>query len=101
MRNVKIKTDQRRIYQVLANLLSNALQYTVEGSIILSIDLQETTLKFQVIDTGIGIKDEIKPHLFKLVNQMRDNPNNTGKGLGLTLSKRIIERLGGEIKLSS
>ena len=52
-------------------------------------------------DTGLGIKDELKPQLFKIINQNRENPNGTGKGLGLTLCKKIVEAMRGEISLHS
>ena len=85
----------------MVNILSNSLQYTFEGSISLSIKIQRSNLLFKVTDTGLGIKDELKPHLFKMINQNRENPNGTGKGLGLTLCKKLVEAMHGEISLHS
>ena len=107
-------SDMGRIKQVLINLISNAYKFTMKGGIILQIkpvvNRESNTLdqwrfvKFTVIDTGIGIHEKEIPKLFKLfgmVNQHRNNINSRGSGLGLSISKKIVESLGGIIKLKS
>jgi len=85
-------------------LISNALKFTREGKITVRIDLDATDpskLRFDVVDTGLGIKEEDKDHLFKMFGRCQDQSsrkNNTrGVGLGLTICKRLVEQFEGEI----
>ena len=107
-------SDIGRIKQILMNLISNALKFTFEGEIWLSIDhfqeFDQTTfqriryLRFKVKDTGVGISDKEIPQLFKLfgmINIHRSRLNSKGTGLGLAISKKITESLGGTISLKS
>jgi len=97
--------DELRLSQVLTNLLSNALKFTHHGSILLNIDLKEkldeqhAVLTFTLSDTGIGMSEQ---HLQKLFTPFTQADNSTtrkygGTGLGLTISKRIIEAMGGTL----
>ena len=98
-----IYSDAVRIKQVLLNLLANSYKFTFKGKITLEVRL--TTLKnkpyvqFSVIDTGIGIKEEHLPNLFQLF--ARVNYNDTGCGIGLTVSKKYIQHLKGCIDIRS
>jgi len=96
--------DARRLRQVLANLLGNALKFTERGRIELAVELvsqtrDESKLRFTVIDTGIGIPVGDRDRLFETFTQADDSNTRKygGTGLGLALSKQLVELLGGTI----
>jgi signal transduction histidine kinase/ligand-binding sensor domain-containing protein/CheY-like chemotaxis protein len=101
--------DSLRLGQVLSNLISNAIKFTERGGIHVNVDLVETSvdgiarLAFKVADTGIGISREDKSHLFMPYAQADQSTTRLygGTGLGLTISKRIVELMGGSIKVDS
>ena len=96
-------SDQRRLEQVLLNLMSNAIKFTFEGHISVIIRKAVGKLLFEVIDSGVGIKAESLPRLFKLFGKLQENKNinKTGCGIGLHISQQIVAQLGGEIKVDS
>jgi PAS domain S-box-containing protein len=100
--------DSLRLRQVLINLLSNALKFTQQGSVNLTISLLELTksearLLFAVTDTGMGISAEQQAKLFQPFSQVNDSyiKNLEGTGLGLTISQNLVELMGDRIKLDS
>jgi CheY-like chemotaxis protein len=100
--------DCNRICQVLNNLLMNAAKFTESGEIQTSIQIinkkdQNTTLLFEVIDTGIGIAPDILARLFQPFTQGDASISRKygGTGLGLVISKRLVEAMGGEIGVKS
>jgi signal transduction histidine kinase/CheY-like chemotaxis protein len=101
--------DDQRLSQVIANLLSNAVKFTPEGgSVHLDVRLFERTgdvcvLQFKVTDTGIGLSSDQQARLFMPFQQADNNTSRKygGTGLGLTISKRIVEMMGGEISIES
>jgi PAS domain S-box-containing protein len=100
---VEIRTDGNRIRQIFCNLLNNAIKYTREGEIEFGYELKKRFIEFFVKDNGIGIKPENKTLIFDGFRQA-DAPHkelNGGNGLGLTISKALVERLGGNIKVIS
>ncbi len=101
-----IETDPTRLRQVLVNLVGNAIKFTDEGSVRLNVDFvdgSDPKLCFQVIDTGIGISDEQRETLFEPFSQADGSVTRDfgGTGLGLTISRRLVDRLGGEITVDS
>ncbi|MDY7008724.1 MAG: ATP-binding protein [Cyanobacteriota bacterium] len=96
--------DQRRVKQILFNLLSNAIKFTPSGgNVTLKAIGDQNTVIFQVEDTGIGISEEQKSLLFKKFQQL-DSPYNRqqgGTGLGLALTKQLVELHGGIIEVES
>ena len=100
-----LTADRFRIKQVLLNLLSNATKFTpVEGRIAVSCRLTDPgTIRFSVADTGIGIKSEHQKIIFQEFRQVNGSPGQepTGTGLGLTISKRLVEMHGGHIWVES
>ncbi|GAL62331.1 ATP-binding response regulator [Algibacter lectus] len=98
-----IITDPFRLKQVLFNLVINAYKFTNEGSITVSSLLKEDVLEIKVSDTGVGINDNQKEHIFKEFAQADNNQNSNDKGfgLGLTISKKLVEILGGDLTLES
>jgi len=100
-------SDHGRIKQILLNLLSNALKFTFKGSISVTVSKQvvegELWVFFIVADTGIGIRKEDHHHLFSLFGKLpdADQINSNGSGIGLTISRKYCETLGGKIWLES
>ena len=96
-------TDGGRIRQVVFNLLANAIKFTPEGSVTLSVKGTAETLEIVVEDSGIGIEESQLELIFEPFHQV-DNAmsrNFGGAGLGLAISKKIVEALGGTIGVSS
>ncbi len=99
-----IFSDKERIRQVIKNLLNNAFKFTERGKIEISFFINdENYLQFSVKDTGIGIKKEYKNIIFIRFRKVEENvfQNYQGAGLGLTISKKIIELLDGRIWFTS
>ncbi len=100
--------DEVRIKQVLVNILNNAVKYTEEGSVTLSIHCEKAEngvaqVIYSITDTGIGIKKENIPHLFSAFKRV-DEENNRyieGTGLGLSIVKQLVNLMGGDIAVNS
>lgn len=88
---------------MLINLISNALKFTHRGSITVTVRFEAPELCFEVRDTGCGISEESQAKLFQMFSLVEETlaVNETGCGLGLTICKLIVEKLGGEITLIS
>ncbi|MBO6197108.1 MAG: DegV family EDD domain-containing protein [Butyrivibrio sp.] len=101
--------DEVRIKQILVNILNNAVKYTQEGSVTLRIEKGEGTgegevlLLFSVIDTGMGIKQDVIPYLFDAFSRMDEEKNAKieGTGLGLSIVKQLVELMDGKITVNS
>ena len=95
------KFDQHRIKQVINNLLSNAIKFTAEGTITIRSDVTDEGLQVSVLDTGIGIASDQAGLIFQDFTQADDSITRRfgGTGLGLTISKKIIEMHGGRLWL--
>lgn len=100
--------DELRIKQVLVNLLNNAVKYTKEGSVTMSVyadqvDDNHVRMNFRVEDTGIGIRKEALPYLFDAFKRVDQAANRhiEGTGLGLAIVKQIVTLMGGEIAVDS
>ncbi|MFA6358237.1 MAG: ATP-binding protein [Candidatus Omnitrophota bacterium] len=91
----KVKFDQDKINQVLVNLINNAIKFTEVGTITIDLVNKETFIQVSVVDTGIGIKTEDLPKLFKQFTQLQRRIG--GAGLGLSICKKIIEAHKGKI----
>jgi signal transduction histidine kinase/CheY-like chemotaxis protein/ligand-binding sensor domain-containing protein len=97
-----IETDPLRLRQVLYNLLGNAMKFTAEGEVALRVYVSSERLRFEVKDTGQGIPREDVSSLFKPFYQAGNNQLvGQGVGLGLYISKQIVELLGGKITVVS
>ena len=102
----RIETDPGRIRQILGNLLSNAVKYTVSGSVGVSVRTQQdeqgcTLASITVADTGPGLTAEQARSLFQEFHRLPSSAGTSGNGLGLAISKRIAEALGGDITVES
>ena len=103
-----VNGDPVRLKQIVTNLTNNALKFTKEGSVAIEAEIIEEgntsyTLKFKVIDTGIGILEKEKQHLFKTFSQLEKSTSRKygGTGLGLAISKKLSHLMGGEIGVES
>ena len=100
-----IMSDATRLQQILINLLGNAVKFTEEGSVTLTISMSQNgqTIRFEIADTGIGIDKEQLSRLFQPFTQADSSMSRRygGTGLGLVLSQNLAELLGGNIRAES
>ena len=100
--------DEVRIKQILINVINNAIKYTNEGSVSLSVQCEMKEDKicnmiYMISDTGIGIKSEDIPYLFSAFKRVDENVNKhiEGTGLGLSIVKQLVDLMGGKITVNS
>jgi signal transduction histidine kinase len=97
-----ISCDRRRLRQVLLNLISNAIKFTNEGTITMSVKNQGQDLLFAVIDTGPGIPPDKQALIFEPFIQAENGARQLqGTGLGLPISRSLIRTHGGELWVES
>lgn len=104
-----IEADEKRLRQVLLNLLGNAIKFTDSGSVTLKVEINEPSLdipipriKFQIEDTGVGISPNEVNKIFQAFEQVGEQKRQSeGTGLGLAISQRIVELMGGKIQVES
>ena len=103
-----LKGDGQRVKQVLLNLLSNAIKFTEIGGVFVSVTLvgrsqDESTVRFSILDSGIGVPPELQQELFKPFIQadLSIGRKYGGTGLGLSISKNLVELLGGKLTVLS
>jgi PAS domain S-box-containing protein len=100
-----VYSDRQKVKQIIVNLLSNALKFTHEGGIQITVDYEQVdrTAKVSVADTGIGISPEHHEKIFEDFRQVDDSPSRQygGTGLGLAICRRLATALGGRITLES
>ena len=98
-----VSTDRHRLMQVLVNFLGNALKFTHQGAVTLRVQWQNPGVVFSVEDTGIGIAPDRQAQVFNRFSQAADDTQVLygGNGLGLAISRRLAELLGGEIGFES
>ncbi|MEX2572455.1 MAG: ATP-binding protein [Gemmatimonadota bacterium] len=94
-------TDPARVRQILLNLLSNAIKFTEAGRVTVRLQQLDDLLEVSVSDTGPGIAPEDHDRVFEEFEQTHRTPSGAGTGLGLPISKRLAELLGGELELHS
>jgi len=101
--NANFISDPYRIKQILTNLISNAIKFTQQGSVEVIAKIETGSIIVSVIDTGIGIAKSEQDAVFKEFTQAHSGIEKKfgGTGLGLTIAKRMLELLGGDISLES
>jgi signal transduction histidine kinase len=102
--NVKIvTTDQRRLEQIILNLLNNAVKFTEQGYVLISCRKENDHYLLSVADTGIGMKQEEIPGLFQPFHQIDTglSRKHEGTGLGLSICKKLLNMMGGDINVDS
>jgi two-component system sensor histidine kinase/response regulator len=96
----EIESDEKRIKQILLNLISNAIKFTEEGHISIAVtSTQDGKIKFTVEDSGRGISDVDIAKIFSPFMQIYSSDMNVGTGLGLVISQKLAQLLGGEISV--
>jgi len=100
---VVIYTDEDRLNQIFNNLIGNALKFTASGNIEIGYQPRENVVEFYVRDTGIGIAADYLDKIFERFRQVEDAKTRIygGNGLGLPITKNLVELMGGEIGLES
>jgi signal transduction histidine kinase len=101
---LEVRGDANRLNQVLVNLIGNAIKFTTEGGIKVNVSMPvKEKLSIQVADSGPGIAPEQLPDIFEAFRRGSDyiHRERQGAGLGLSIAKEIITRMGGEISVSS
>ena len=98
--------DSTRLWQILNNLIGNAIKFTQKGGIDIKVESGglidgRTRLRFNVKDTGIGIEEKIRAKLFLPFSQRGSDERGGGMGLGLAVSKHLVELMGGDIAVWS
>jgi PAS domain S-box-containing protein len=107
-RDLRVMGDPGRLRQILTNVLTNSIKFTSEGSVKLTVSIsretkESVTVSFMVNDTGIGIEEEVRQRLFQPFSQADSSTARRfgGTGLGLTISKNLVELMKGQIALDS
>ena len=98
-----VRTDRHRLMQVLVNLLGNAIKFTHQGSVQLRLSVRDGGVEFSVSDTGIGMTPEQQASIFERFAQAHAQiqAQYGGNGLGLTISQRLVQLLGGTLQVHS
>ena len=96
-----VRSDDKKLRQVLINLLGNAVKFTKEGGVLFSVGRRGHRLHFEVKDTGVGIAKESLEEIFEAFEHMSPDGDTEGTGLGLPISRRLVEMLGGELNVES
>ncbi|MGZ8184606.1 MAG: hybrid sensor histidine kinase/response regulator [Methylobacter sp.] len=99
----RIRADEKRVGQILINILSNAVKFTQTGEILIRIGYSAGVATFQISDTGVGIDEEQLQNIFQPFIRLNKTTGNavSGSGLGLTISKILAEIMGGELAVKS
>ncbi|CAN1211142.1 ATP-binding protein [Tumidithrix helvetica PCC 7403] len=98
-----VKGDDKRLRQILFNLLGNAVKFTDKGTVTLVVQsTSNNRIRFDVTDSGVGIAPEDLPKVFQSFEQVGDKAKmHSGTGLGLPISKRLVEMMGGALQVTS
>ncbi len=99
--DVQVNWDKQRVMQVVTNLLSNALKYGKKLPVLLKVEQYKDEIQISVTDSGIGVSDENQSRIFQRFERAIHDPNISGFGLGLYISKKFVEAHKGKISLKS
>jgi signal transduction histidine kinase/DNA-binding NarL/FixJ family response regulator len=99
---IGVSGDEKRLRQIVINLLGNAIKFTKQGQVSFSVEYYENKFIFKIIDSGIGIAKEELENIFLPFQQAGDkNSKEQGTGLGLSITKKLIDRMGGKLHVES
>lgn len=100
-RTLNLEGDPFRIRQIAENLISNALKFTSQGSITIQVDYEQNRFTFRVEDTGCGMNIQEQQRVFQAFTRLQSAQGQEGFGLGLSITKKLVELLNGEITIES
>ena len=100
-RTLNLEGDPFRIRQIAENLISNALKFTSQGSITSQVDYEQNRFTFRVEDTGCGMSIQEQQRVFQAFTRLQSAQGQEGFGLGLSITKKLVELLNGEITIES
>lgn len=100
-RTLNLEGDPFRIRQIAENLISNALKFTSQGSITIQVDYEQNRFTFRVEDTGCGMSFQEQQRVFQAFTRLQSAQGQEGFGLGLSITKKLVELLNGEITIES
>jgi signal transduction histidine kinase len=98
-----VMADEAKLRQVMMNIVGNAIKYTKEGEVVVRLSNVGENVEIRVIDTGIGMTEDERTHLFEKFYRIKnsDTKDVAGTGLGLWITKQIIEKMGGTLSVES
>ena len=99
--DIVVSGDRGQLQQIISNLIANALKFTEKGSICLRAEYHDGELRFSVQDTGCGMNSKDMERIFTAFERLENARNVPGFGLGLTISYRLVSRMGGTIRVES
>ena len=97
--NVSIYSDKIKIYEIAKNIIHNAIKYTEKGFVLCDVFVEKNTLFFNIYDSGIGMSEENIKNIFESFVQIGNE--QSGAGLGLSITKKLLEVLNGKIEVES
>lgn len=100
-RTLNLEGDPFRIRQIAENLISNALKFTSQGSITIQVDYEQNRFTFRIEDTGCGMSIQEQQRVFQAFTRLQSAQGQEGFGLGLSITKKLVELLNGEITIES
>lgn len=100
-RTLNLEGDPFRIRQIAENQISNALKFTSQGSITIQVDYEQNRFTFRVEDTGCGMSIQEQQRVFQAFTRLQSAQGQEGFGLGLSITKKLVELLNGEITIES
>lgn len=97
--NLIVETDRTKVYIIIKNIIQNAIKYTNKGFVLCELEIEHNSMVLDIYDSGIGISPENINNIFESFKQI--NAHSPGAGLGLSITKKLVELLNGEIKVLS
>lgn len=96
-----VVADEKRLRQIMLNLLGNAIKFTPEGSVVFKVGYHHHKIRFQIEDTGIGIPTDKLNDIFEAFHQLPNQYEAEGTGLGLAISQRLAHLMGSQLEVKS
>jgi len=100
LERAKVRMPREALHRILDNLLSNAIKYTSHGTVKVSVVHSDKQILVSVVDSGRGVPERLRPHLFTNMIREKEREVNSGQGYGLTVVKRLSEEYGGFVSYS-
>ena len=101
--NIFVKADPNALYRIVNNIIENAIKFTdPDGEVLISLTVEDNEISFSVTDTGVGIPEDLQKKIFEPYYQIGyKNTSLQGMGLGLPIVKKVVEGIGGTVRIES